>query len=132
MYIRFHSKLEGSEEQLITGIGIDIIEKERIRKVLERQSRFPERILTEKELEEYSRYPMKRKIEFLAGRFAAKEAYAKARGVGIGKELSFQSIEIQKDPLGKPFYSKPIGQRVHLSISHSHEYVVAQAVIEGD
>lgn len=115
---------------MITGIGIDILEKERIRKVIERQPRFAKRILTEKELDEFNRYPEKRKIEFLAGRFAAKEAFAKAKGVGIGKELSFQSIEIQKDSLGKPFYSKPEVKGVHLSISHSQEFVVAQAIIE--
>ncbi|GAA0322040.1 holo-ACP synthase [Bacillus carboniphilus] len=117
---------------MITGIGIDIIEKDRIQKVVNRQPRFPKRILTENELKEYNRYPLKRKVEFLAGRFAAKEAYAKAKGVGIGEELSFQSIEIQRDERGKPFYAKPESKGVHLSISHSHEFVVAQAIIESE
>ncbi len=129
-YIRLHSKLEGEEEQLIRGIGIDIIEKKRIEKVVQRQPRFPQRILTPNEIVEYMQYPMKRKIEYLSGRFAAKEAYAKARGVGIGRELSFQSIEVQKDSNGKPYFSKPDSKGVHLSISHSQEFVVAQAIIE--
>ncbi|HWO76782.1 MAG TPA: holo-ACP synthase [Bacillus sp. (in: firmicutes)] len=115
---------------MIRGIGIDIIEKKRIEKVVQRQPRFPQRILTPNEIVEYMQYPMKRKIEYLSGRFAAKEAYAKARGVGIGRELSFQSIEVQKDSNGKPYFSKPDSKGVHLSISHSQEFVVAQAIIE--
>ena len=115
---------------MIRGIGIDIIEKKRIEGVMKRQPRFPHRILTPAEIKEYSQFPSKRKIEYLAGRFAAKEAYAKARGIGIGKELSFQSIEVQKDSFGKPYFSKPVSKGVHLSISHSEEFVVAQAIIE--
>ena len=48
-----------------------------------------------------------RKIEFLAGRFAAKEAFSKAVGTGIGRELSFIDIEIESDSLGKPYIVKP-------------------------
>ena len=70
-----------------------------------------------------------RKIEFLAGRFAAKEAYSKAVGTGIGKELSFLDIEIETDALGKPFIAKP-DITGFISISHSRDYAVAQVIIE--
>jgi holo-[acyl-carrier protein] synthase len=70
-------------------------------------------------------------VEFLAGRFAAKEAFSKAMGTGIGKDLSFLDIEIAVDPLGKPVIVKP-DVNAHLSISHSRDYAVAQVVIESD
>src|SRR5699024_11428966 len=79
---------------MIKGIGIDIIELERIKQIMKRQKRFIQRILTPNELEHFSSLPNeRRKIEFLAGRFAAKEAFAKASRRGIGA-LSFQHIEI--------------------------------------
>ncbi|KAB2328576.1 holo-ACP synthase [Cytobacillus depressus] len=115
---------------MISGIGIDIVELDRIRIIFERQEKFAERILTLKERLEFLPLTPQRKIEFLAGRFAAKEAFSKALGTGIGGELSFLDIEIEKDEKGKPFISKPLGKGVHLSISHSKEYAVAQVVIE--
>ncbi|PKR82541.1 holo-ACP synthase [Heyndrickxia camelliae] len=115
---------------MIKGIGIDIVEIERVQKVCERQGRFPERILSEQEIEVYRMLSGKRKIEFLAGRFAAKEAYAKANGTGFGEELSFTDIEISVDSKGKPYITKPKEQGVHLSITHSAQYAVAQVIIE--
>lgn len=115
---------------MISGIGIDIIELNRIEKIVERQSRFPDRILTSKEKSLYEGLKGKRKVEFLAGRFAAKEAFSKAYGTGIGKELSFLDMEIATDERGKPFFQKPFKKGVHLSISHSEAYVVAQVVME--
>ncbi len=115
---------------MIIGTGIDIAEIERIQSADMRQPRFAERILTEKELERYSAYTGRRRAEFLAGRFAAKEAFSKAYGTGIGAELSFRSIEVGQNSAGKPAILKPISEGVHLSISHSKEYVVAQVIIE--
>ncbi|MBU8879880.1 holo-ACP synthase [Bacillus sp. FJAT-29790] len=115
---------------MISGIGIDIVELGRIQKICERQEKFADRILTEKEKANFNKLTEKRRIEYLAGRFAAKEAYSKAIGTGIGEALSFLDIEIEKDERGKPFISKPQKDGVHLSISHSKEYAVAQIVIE--
>ncbi|MDQ0155656.1 holo-ACP synthase [Robertmurraya andreesenii] len=115
---------------MITGIGIDIVELKRIESIVERQKRFAERILTENEKQTFEGLSGKRKIEFLAGRFAAKEAFSKANGTGIGKELSFLDIEIVVDEKGKPYISKPLEKLVHLSISHSTDYAVAQVIIE--
>ncbi|MGM9985761.1 MAG: holo-ACP synthase [Bacillaceae bacterium] len=114
---------------MIQGIGIDIVELKRIEKAYERNEKFAERILTANELAVFNELQVKRKIEFLAGRFAVKEAYSKAFGTGIGKELSFQDIEVVKDELGKPFILKE-GCHVHVSISHSNDYAVAQVIIE--
>lgn len=115
---------------MIKGIGIDIVEMDRVGKVSERQERFSERILVESELQVYKTLSGKRKIEFLAGRFAAKEAFAKANGTGFGKELSFTDIEISIDRNGKPYITKPKEQGIHLSITHSEHYAVAQVIIE--
>lgn len=115
---------------MITGIGIDIVELERIQQIIERQKRFPDRILTSVEKEKFKILGDKRKAEYLAGRFAAKEAFSKAFGTGIGKELSFLDIEICTDEKGKPFIQKPFKEGVHLSISHSTNYAVAQVILE--
>lgn len=115
---------------MIKGIGIDIVELERMKEKYERNNRLAERILTPEERKVFASLSGKRKIEFLGGRFAAKEAFAKARGTGIGKHLSFQDIEIKNDDCGKPVIVKPISGGVHLSISHSEEYAIAQVIIE--
>jgi holo-[acyl-carrier protein] synthase len=115
---------------MISGIGIDIIELNRIKTIIDRQPKFIQRILTENELMVFEKLSVERRVEFLAGRFAAKEAYAKANGTGLGNQLSFLDIEIQPDSMGKPQIIAPIKEGVHLSISHSRDYAVAQVVIE--
>ncbi len=120
---------------MIKGIGIDICELDRIEEAMKNNSRFIHRILTEKEREKLdSITSWKRKVEYTAGRFAVKEAYAKANGTGIGKELSFQDIEVVSHPNGKPeILIKGVhNPHVFLSISHSSSFVVAQVVIEVD
>src|SRR5690625_988867 len=87
---------------MISGIGIDIVELDRMDEAAKRKPRFIDRILTENERKIYDSYDQaRRKLEFLAGRFAAKEAFAKAAGTGIGK-LSFQQIEILPEKTGAP------------------------------
>ncbi|MEQ2528710.1 holo-ACP synthase [Bacillaceae bacterium CLA-AA-H227] len=115
---------------MISGIGLDIVELKRIEAIMERQEKFANRVLTESERVKLDTLSGKRKVEFLAGRFAAKEAFSKAFGTGIGKDLSFLDIEIASDEKGKPFITKPFNKGVHLSISHSAEYAVAQVIIE--
>jgi holo-[acyl-carrier protein] synthase len=116
---------------MIKGIGVDIIELSRIKETIQNNKKFIERILCESEKNQFKKLSEKRKVEFLAGRFAAKEAFSKAFGTGIGKDLSFQDIEIGTDKNGKPIILKP-KTISHVSISHSKEYAVAQVVIERD
>ena len=78
----------------ITGLGMDAVELSRIEKIVAEPKTFLQKVLTPAELEKYNSLPTKRKVEFLAGRFAAKEAYAKALGTGIGQHVSFQDIEV--------------------------------------
>jgi holo-[acyl-carrier protein] synthase len=116
---------------VIKGIGVDITELDRMETLINRQPRLKERILTESEILIFEKLNGRRKVEYFAGRFAAKEAFSKANGTGIGKHLSFLDIEIISDDKGKPVISKPFSEGVHLSISHSRDYAVAQVVIEG-
>jgi holo-[acyl-carrier protein] synthase len=116
---------------MIKGIGIDIIELSRIEDIFNRQKKFVERVLTPNERMKFEDLSAARKVEFLAGRFAAKEAYSKANGTGIGENLSFLDIEIENDSSGKPFFAKP-ETKAHLSITHSRDYAAAQVIIEED
>ncbi|HEX6594127.1 MAG TPA: holo-ACP synthase [Bacillota bacterium] len=117
---------------MIKGIGIDLIEISRIKKTIQQNDRFVHRVLTEKEKKIFfSLQSEQRRLEFLSGRFAAKEAFAKAVGTGIGK-LSFQHIEVLTDSLGGPVVTA-VGYescKIFISISHSREYAVAQVLIE--
>jgi holo-[acyl-carrier protein] synthase len=115
---------------MIVGTGIDIIELNRIKKAVLNQERFSSRILTAFEQKRFDSLNGNRKYEYLAGRFAAKEAMAKALGVGIGAELSWHDMEIKVDEKGKPFITSPYPYLCHLSISHTKEYAVAQVILE--
>lgn len=115
---------------MIKGIGLDIVELDRVKKINDRSSRFAEKILTEKELELFKDLSDTRKVEFLAGRFAAKEAYSKANGTGIGKGCELHQIEILKDTTGKPilyFDKKVINGFV--SITHTKTVAAAQVIL---
>ncbi|MFT9849653.1 holo-ACP synthase [Aneurinibacillus sp. REN35] len=125
---------------MIIGTGIDIVELKRIQKILERQEEtFLARIFTE---QERVRVPktMARRVEFVAGRYAAKEALSKAVGTGIGRHFSFQDAEILAEESGKPVINmdaslleKMTGWRgcmLHVSISHSEQYAIAQVILE--
>ncbi|HLR67316.1 holo-ACP synthase [Virgibacillus alimentarius] len=117
---------------MIKGIGLDIIEMQRIKKSMARQERFVNRILTENEKKIFNKLLNKRrKIEFLAGRFAAKEAFAKAAGCGIGK-LSFQHIEVLHRKNNAPLLRVKGYEADHIfiSITHSKDYAAAQVIIE--
>lgn len=115
---------------MITGIGLDIVELRRIRSLDSKSAKFRERILTQRELSEYMLLSGHRKVEFLAGRFAAKEAFSKAKGTGIGKSCSFQDIEILKDEKGKPGVYFQQQEQGLVSITHTKEYAAAQVLLQ--
>lgn len=115
---------------MIVGIGLDLVEIDRMKEIIRSQPRFPNRILTEAEFELYKDLSERRKIEFLSGRFAAKEACSKAFGTGIGKELGFQDIEVLNDEKGKPILSVDLPFISFLSITHTEKYAAAQVVLQ--
>lgn len=121
----------------ILGIGVDVVEIARIAGSIERHGeRFLRRIFTEGELR-YCR-AMKAPAPFYAARFAAKEAVSKAFGTGIGANLGWLDIDVQRRSSGAPFVilhgsgaalAAQLGiSEVLLSISHSEHYAVANAV----
>ena len=118
---------------MILGIGLDLVEIERIAKVSGRTVKFSERILSERELEIYKTLLKEKQVEYLAGRFAAKEAYSKAVGTGIGEGCEFHHIEILNDEKGKPILYFD-GELVSgfVSITHTKTVAAAQVILESD
>lgn len=123
----------------IVGLGTDISEIERIDKASSRNGdAFAQRILTQNEFLQYQ--ALKQKVRFLAKRFAAKEAAAKALGTGIACGVSFHDFEITNDELGKPelhlsnqaaVIANTINVRsIHLSISDERHYAIATVILE--
>lgn len=124
---------------MIAGIGVDIAETARFEQLFARfGERFARRLLTEDELDEFER--RRRPVAYLATRFAAKEAVAKAFGTGIGRELSFRSVQIDNDADGRPRLrfiaagERLVAQRgvrnALISLSDEKHYVVAMVVLE--
>ena len=124
---------------MIIGIGTDIVELARLKAAIARGGKaFLERVYTPAELAE-----ARDRLEYLGGRWAAKEAAAKALGCGIGAGCSFTDIEVANDASGAPTItcSAPAAVRLaerhrnlcwHISISHEHAYAVATVLVEGD
>ena len=78
---------------MIVGHGIDIESIQSIEQAYQRHPRFASKVLTETEQERFDQLSGKRKMEYLAGRWSAKEAFSKAWGTGIGP-VGFQDLEI--------------------------------------
>jgi holo-[acyl-carrier protein] synthase len=127
----------------IVGIGLDIVESDRISKLLAGPvgERFVDRVLTARERDVLHGMPEKRRIQYVAGRFAMKEAVVKALGCGIGELVGFQDIEALPDEFGKPscMLSEAAlerlgmaGQslRLHVAITHERTIAAATALIE--
>lgn len=121
---------------MIIGTGIDIVEIERIEKLYRRYGeKFLKRFLRDEEIPASNG---KRFIQFLAGRWAAKEAFWKAAGCsGMFSPLSISISSGNKPSIA--IYSKKISRvleergmkKIHLSISHERNYAVAMVIIEG-
>jgi len=118
--------------KMIVGHGIDIEELASIQNAVEKREGFAQRVLTDKEMERFASLKGRRQIEYLAGRWSAKEAFSKAMGTGIGK-LGFQDLEVLNDEKGAPYFSKsPFSGKVWLSISHTDQFVAASVILEED
>ncbi|AVP87149.1 hypothetical protein phytr_1910 [Candidatus Phycorickettsia trachydisci] len=117
---------------MILGIGTDIVNIDRIGKIYNKfPHRFAHRILSTQEEVIYGQFQNnEQKIRYLAKRFAAKEAFVKALGIGMG-DISFRDISILNDARGKPYikFAKTIEFNMELSISDEHDYAVAFVVL---
>ena len=118
---------------MILGQGIDIIEIGRIKDILDEKAElFLNRIFTQQEQDYCLQY--RESAQHFAGRFAAKEAIAKAIGTGIGKQLNWKDIEILPEASGRPIafiHSMDMkNYRMHISISHCKSHACAVATYE--
>jgi holo-[acyl-carrier protein] synthase len=128
---------------MIYGIGTDIIQISRVEAALGRHGdRFAERILGVEELEKYHRRKAKveaRGLRFLATRFAAKEAFSKAIGLGIHMPMTWRAMQTLNAPSGKPIvvtsgklleFMQDNGLTAQVSITDEVEYAVAFVIVE--
>ena len=120
----------------ILDIGIDIIEVERIKKSLNKRGDFLKKVFTDREIEMFE--SKGNNPQTIAGNFVAKEAISKSLGLGI-RGYNFKDIEILRNELGKPIVKtynnleqiciKYSVLGIKVSISHSENYAVANAII---
>ena len=124
----------------ILGIGVDIIENKRIKEAIKNKS-FINRVYSVREQRQSNL--IKNKVAFFSKRFAAKEAFSKATGFGISKNLHFKDIEVKNNKKGKPSiklnkYSKLYLKKklmtksfkINLSLSDEKNYSIAYVIIE--
>lgn len=114
----------------IIGIGIDILNNKRIKKIWNKYNdNFTKKILNEKEIIALNK--KKNKIQFLSKIFAAKEAFVKAIGTGFRSGITFKSINISNNLLGKPIieHKLKIFEKTNTLISISHEKEITVAVV---
>lgn len=124
---------------MIYGIGIDVIQPQRVARLFDKYGeRFVSRVLTP---QERLRFELSRqKVQFLANRFAAKEAFSKAMGTGFRYPVTLQNISVVQNPLGKPelAFSNTLSLQVneagicghHLTISDESSMACACVVLE--
>jgi holo-[acyl-carrier protein] synthase len=120
---------------MVAGVGIDMIEVERMAAKIDKGSGFRELVFSEKEIA-YCEL-MADKYQHYAARFAAKEAFFKALGTGWLNGTSFNEVEIINNPDGKPELN-PIGQTAEtlkaygplkISVSLTHLKAIASAIV---
>jgi holo-[acyl-carrier protein] synthase len=128
---------------MIYGIGTDIIQISRIEAALARNGdRFAEKILGPEEFEKYRRRKAKveaRGIRFLATRFAAKEAFSKAIGLGMRMPMTWRAMQTLNAPSGKPVavasgglkeFMEKNGLTAQVSLTDETDYAVAFVIVE--
>lgn len=121
-------------------IGTDIVEVDRIKRAVERTGNpFLNRVFTEAE-REYCDRGTRRRYESYAARFAAKEAYSKAIGTGIGEDARLEEIEVVNNKNGKPelrltgktllYFEKNFkGSEIDVSLAHTSGIAIATVII---
>ncbi|BBE08816.1 4'-phosphopantetheinyl transferase [Mycoavidus cysteinexigens] len=130
---------------MIYGIGTDIIHLERVAGVLERTAgRFAEKVLGPDELVKYRARAVRsevRGLAFLATRFAVKEAFSKAIGLGMHWPMTWRALQTLNEPSGRPI-AVALGEladwlaarriQTHVTISDEREYALAFVIAEQD
>ncbi len=126
---------------MIYGNGIDIIDINRIRKIIDKYGdRFKKRCFSSSEIERSEN--RKKSVESYAKRYAAKEACAKALGTGLARGVFWKDIEVKNNQFGKPFIklhgnakeifknmNKASNTKIELSLSDEKKYAIANVTI---
>jgi holo-[acyl-carrier protein] synthase len=128
---------------MIFGIGTDICDIRRIESALARRGeRFAEKVLGSRELAVFRARRERanaRGVHYLATRFSAKEAFAKAIGLGLRVPMTWRACEIVNEPSGKPVVALSGGLAAwfdsrglcaHVSVSDESDYATAFVVVE--
>lgn len=128
---------------MIYGIGTDIIQISRVEAAVARHGdRFAEKVLGPQELEKYHRRKAKvpvRGLRFLATRFAAKEAFSKAIGLGMRMPMTWRAMQTLNAPSGKPVvvasgalqeFMEQNGLSAQVTITDEADYAVAFVIVE--
>ncbi|KAF1045049.1 MAG: Holo-[acyl-carrier-protein] synthase [Herbaspirillum frisingense] len=128
---------------MIYGIGTDILRIPRVVDALGRHGdRFAGKILGPEEMQKYLRRKAKveaRGVRFLATRFAAKEAFSKAIGMGMRMPMTWRAMQVLNDPSGKPVvvcsgslktWMEEQGLSAQVTITDEAEYAVAFVIVE--
>lgn len=124
---------------MICGIGIDLVENSRLEKIIEKWGlKFLNRTFSDREIQ-YCGKHVKSSTHYGA-RFAAKESFLKALGIGMGMGVNLRDIEVVNDDNGKPVLAlcgeakAQIEKRkitdIHLSLTHTSQYATAIVLLE--
>jgi len=124
---------------VIYGVGTDVVEIARIENALARfGERFARRILSESEFNRFKNHRLP--AAYLAKRFAAKEAFAKALGTGIHAPANWQGVWVENLPSGQPvlqfsdsltqFLSRRGVSKAHVSLSDERGVAFATVILE--
>jgi len=121
---------------MIKGVGIDLVEIERIKRAIDNNGKFLERVFTKEEITKGER--KKDRYQFYGAHFATKEAVMKALGTGWRKGVKWRDIQVIHNNDGKPEVklvgkTKKIAKRlgidkILISMSHTKKYAIAQAI----
>ena len=124
---------------MIAGIGTDLVNVGRLKRILDRwDRRFTARVYTQREMD----YCYKKAVPAIhfSARFAAKESFLKALGIGIGMGVHLRDIEVVNNPKGRPelivhrgaeaMLAQRCIRQMQLSLTHTAEYAAAIVVLE--
>ena len=124
---------------MIYGIGIDLVENDRIEKIIQKWGeKFLSRVFSDSEIT-YCKRHAQAAIHYGA-RFAVKESFLKAIGTGLGRGVKLLEIEVINEESGKPeirlsggaqeYFMKAGIAKIHLSITHTKNYASAMVLLE--
>ena len=124
---------------MIAGIGTDLVNVGRLKRILDRwDRRFTARVYTQREMD----YCYKKAVPAIhfSARFAAKESFLKALGIGIGMGVHLRDIEVVNNPKGRPelivhrgavaMLAQRCIRQMQLSLTHTAEYAAAIVILE--